>query len=345
MSKWLDFTAADVARVVVGPPLGPLAETLLALSAVRQSRAERGGRDAPRATASAERAAALASFLWLSPSVAFDLFSLVGPAADLRTGRDALFDAPGEVVAHEAQYWVDLRREARSRRLLLPTAPLEPPGLAGLRQGSRASRQLLLAALTTVYERNLEGRWDVIGQHLAAEHRRLTRQLAHAGVEGLFNALGPDSRWVDGALELARAGIGGCTTRHALGGRGLVVRPSYFGLQPQFYVPTDDTAPLLLIAPGPPGQATRPTSGGHRPPPPESLLGRTRTAALAVIADEPCSTSQLALRLNISISGASQHASVLRSAGLVATARVGTNVLHSVTDLGQELSERLRCGT
>ena len=66
------------------------------------------------------------------------------------------------------------------------------------------------------------------------------------------------------------------------------------------------------------------------------LLGRTRSAALDSIADG-CGTGELARRLQISPAAASQHATVLRRAGLITTQRTGRSVAHALTALGSAL--------
>jgi DNA-binding transcriptional ArsR family regulator len=50
-----------------------------------------------------------------------------------------------------------------------------------------------------------------------------------------------------------------------------------------------------------------------------------------------CTTSELARRVGVSLASASQHASVLREAGLVHTLRQGGAVLHTLTPLGAAL--------
>jgi DNA-binding transcriptional ArsR family regulator len=67
-----------------------------------------------------------------------------------------------------------------------------------------------------------------------------------------------------------------------------------------------------------------------------ALVGRNRAAALGAIADG-CTTTELAERVGISLAAASQHASVLRGAGLIASRRQGSAVLHVLTPLGAEL--------
>ena len=69
-------------------------------------------------------------------------------------------------------------------------------------------------------------------------------------------------------------------------------------------------------------------------------MGRNRAAVLSAIA-HGCTTTELAGRVGISLTAASQHASVLRNAGLITTRRQGSAVLHVLTPLGIEL---LRAG-
>jgi DNA-binding transcriptional ArsR family regulator len=66
-----------------------------------------------------------------------------------------------------------------------------------------------------------------------------------------------------------------------------------------------------------------------------ALLGNTRAAVLNVIAEHPgCSTKELAALAGISPPSASEHATVLRRAGLIHTRRHRNVALHSATHLG-----------
>ncbi|QLY32276.1 ArsR/SmtB family transcription factor [Nocardia huaxiensis] len=64
-----------------------------------------------------------------------------------------------------------------------------------------------------------------------------------------------------------------------------------------------------------------------------ALLGATRAAVLEAIADGG-STTEVALRLGVSPSSASEHAAVLRRAGLVISVRARNQVRHHLTPLG-----------
>jgi DNA-binding transcriptional ArsR family regulator len=58
---------------------------------------------------------------------------------------------------------------------------------------------------------------------------------------------------------------------------------------------------------------------------------------LYAIAERPLSTTEVARQLRISLSSASEHATVLREATLVTTQRSGNLSLHSITSLGVAL--------
>ena len=166
----------------------------------------------------------------------------------------------------------------------------------------------------------------------------LEERLLGGGVEGLLDSLGDQVRWTGQALELPRAGVF-CDSTHRLNGRGLRVVPSYFAVEPQLYWPHDTGAPVLLLVPmqrRAPLDADRAVTRSDG-----QLLGRTRTAVLAEVSRGPRTTTELGVALDISISNASQHASILREAGLITSIRDGGRVVHRISALGKELLRHL----
>ena len=130
-----------------------------------------------------------------------------------------------------------------------------------------------------------------------------------------------------------------------LDGRGIALMPSVFvGQAPSLHQNPNDPAavPWLVLPPG--GDRMEQRHLWNHPRPPgvalAALVGRNRAAVLRTIADG-CTTTELADRVGISLAAASQHASVLRDAGLITTHRQGSAVLHVLTPLGAEL---LRAG-
>jgi DNA-binding transcriptional ArsR family regulator len=124
-----------------------------------------------------------------------------------------------------------------------------------------------------------------------------------------------------------------------LGGRGLALIPSVFiGRDPSLHEnPNDeDEMPRLVLPAADAGRAwiwERRRSPGAAL---AALVGRNRAAVLASVADG-CTTTELARRAGVSLAAASQHAAVLRGAGLIASRRQGSAVVHVLTPLGAEL--------
>src|SRR5207253_1736591 len=69
-----------------------------------------------------------------------------------------------------------------------------------------------------------------------------------------------------------------------------------------------------------------------------ALIGPTRAKILAATANAGgTTTTDLARRVGVSVSSASEHAAVLRNAGLLVTTRIGGAVHHTTTALGEQL--------
>lgn len=165
------------------------------------------------------------------------------------------------------------------------------------------------------------------------------------GVESLLMSLHPAAHWKPPVLEVASE-----VDRDVhLGGRGLLLSPALF---------LDDRVCVLIEAKRDLGQPVlafpvRFPSIDDRFTGPENetldehalgaLVGHTRAAALQALADS-CTTGELSDRLGISLAGASKHATVLREAGLVTTARHRNTALHTLTPLGIALLRKLHHG-
>jgi DNA-binding transcriptional ArsR family regulator len=72
------------------------------------------------------------------------------------------------------------------------------------------------------------------------------------------------------------------------------------------------------------------------------LFGRTRALVLRTLCDSNRTTGEIARSLDISMASASEHASLLRAAGLVASERYGNTVEHWLTPLGLDFLHRSR---
>lgn len=226
------------------------------------------------------------------------------------------------------------RRQAAAclpRRAFTPPAG-SPPGDPEIPAGTRLTGD---GFLPEVWRRAVAPYWDRLVGQLEAECDARGRIAMAGGVQQLLATLHPRIRWRNPVLTVP----GGPDEDVHLDGRGLVLCPSVFlSHRPGMVVrprPNDERVLLVFEVPLDPRVAERIWGA---PPRPQSaslnaLVGRTRAAALRVLR-VGCTTSQLADRLGISAAGASQHASVLREAGLITTRRFRNTVLHTVTPLG-----------
>ncbi|GAA1686298.1 winged helix-turn-helix domain-containing protein [Fodinicola feengrottensis] len=157
------------------------------------------------------------------------------------------------------------------------------------------------------------------------------RALLDGGAEALLESLVPMAHWRPPVLEVEYP----LDQDLQLGGRGLLLVPSVFCWH---YAVTllDPSLPPTLVYP-----VEQETGLDARVPSGEdalaALVGSTRGEVLRHLDETGCSTSELARRLGISLASASQHASVLRRAGLIVSRRAGNTMLHSRTPLGTAL--------
>ncbi|WIM99633.1 winged helix-turn-helix domain-containing protein [Actinoplanes oblitus] len=328
----IHFTVADAmkVRVVV---LGPLAELQLSLH-----RLQRPGHPS---WFDSWRAPTVAGVRALSPDVAdlarylapaaglVDLFTLVGPADEHTEAVDRLCRAPAGPLRHEFGF--------------APEVAGVPAGWIGdFAHGDRAARERLTSALDEYHALAIRPYWQRIRAVLDNERATRVDVMATHGLDAMLAGMAPTLHWrapvleVPGYLGVNRQGAGTVTDVH-LRGRGLVLAPSLFSnADPGLFTPWNDEPAVLLYPVSLDPRAAmrlwhRPGETGERAL--AGLLGGTRAAALRVIAGG-CTTSELAQRIGISPGGASQHATVLREAGLVVSHRHRNTVRHTLTDLG-----------
>lgn len=325
------FSADDLARTRVATTWGPWAETVLCFGALSERRPAapfRPWREQIRPVLNVRRAE-LGRYLRPMPGLVVDLLTLVGEVESFERGVDLLAARPA----------ADLRTE-------LAAFPRErlPGWLSGLDEARPQARDALTQELWRTHDQLVAPYWTSMLDHLAAERARLGRLLSDHGVEHLLERLHPGIRWRPPILEIAKAApwVPEPLDAH-LDGRGLVIVPSVFcGRVPIPLFPLDGGRALLLV-PAPPDIAEAYAMWGGRPAtgdPLAALIGRTRAAVLRSL-DAGTTTTELARRLGISVSGASQHASALRAAGLVSSRRDRNRVLHATTDLGGQLLDRV----
>jgi len=226
----------------------------------------------------------------------------------------------------------------RSDMEILGRARQLPSWAGGLARGDLETLTRLAEALRTYHAVAIEPYLTQIRTSVQIDRSRRTRSLADGGYQQLLADMHPTVRWMGSVIEAEYAGDKVCH----LSGRGLLLVPSFFcfskpislrdtSLPPVLVCPVDGDARFMALNP-----TTRPRPGSREL---AALLGKTRAAVLETIGDG-CTTSEIARRLDVSLATASEHASVLRQAGLVASVRDGNTALHMVTPVGNSLLVR-----
>lgn len=177
----------------------------------------------------------------------------------------------------------------------------------------------------------------------AADRAVRMRQLAAGGIESLLAQASPRwMRWTPPVLEIRM--VNGIDYDMLLEGQGVLLAPSMFRTRPIVVAMAGESQPIVIYPvcnDEPLRRLTAFAPERTSMPAIAALLGHTRAAVLSAIAEHPgCSTKELAALAHIAPASASEHATVLRRAGLVSTVRHRNAAVHSPTDLGIALLNR-----
>ncbi|MGW6690836.1 transcriptional regulator [Streptomyces sp. NPDC054961] len=326
----IHFTAEDLARTRVTATIGVAAEVYYSLELLRENRDLRHYRSWRSAVAGR-----------MGPDTR-PLTSLVparGPGLDLLA---LMGDVPS------LDHAVDNLMHASVSRLRREFAGIDfhPRHLAWARrvsEGERDARRELAEGVRACHRLTVEPFWHEGRSELIALSTRCAGLVLEGGTDLLLRSVcAPLVRWSPPVLEAPYPR----PVEVHLRGRGLLITPTVFAKHSVSFLwdPLDTAQPPRLTVPA----LRRALTGGGPAVPDgsalrnlESLVGRTRAAALRVAA-EGCTTTELARRLNVTAAAASQHATALRKTGLITTTRRGGSVWHLATPLGLAL---LRTGT
>ncbi|MCR6486246.1 winged helix-turn-helix domain-containing protein [Amycolatopsis sp. OK19-0408] len=222
---------------------------------------------------------------------------------------------------------------ASPRRVREEIGRLRPAGASAARwlddlaRGKTAAVRHLCRALHVYFDTLLEPDLPVFGNGVRIACAEGIQRYLREGPEGLLRWLGPATSWRPPVLTVDYP----VDRDLRLGGRGLVLIPSYFGvhhpvaladprLRPVLVFPIDAGARLLA--------ATR--GGGDRV---SALLGPTRATILRS-AVTGGTTTRLAREAGVAPATVSHHTNVLRDAGLITTDRHENLATHVITSLG-----------
>ena len=160
-----------------------------------------------------------------------------------------------------------------------------------------------------------------------------SRQIADGGTRSLFADLHPSVRWSDGELTVECGDTE--ETALELDERGLLLVPSVFVWPKVTFVTAPPWQPTLIYPARGVGMLWS-DEQVRAPGALAKLVGQTRAALLTAL-DSPRSTTELAVLLDMTSGGVSQHLTILREAGLVRGNRVQRMVLYMRSAEGEAL--------
>ncbi|EME99799.1 ArsR family transcriptional regulator [Streptomyces mobaraensis NBRC 13819 = DSM 40847] len=234
----------------------------------------------------------------------------------LETGVEALRATPADRIHDE------LGRLSTVRTL--------PAWIRSLAEGDARAFGKLITALHDYHEAAIAPYWAHIQARIEADRAIRGRALLDGGADALLSSLPPTMRWHAPVLECDYP----VDRDLRLNGRGLLLVPSFFCRGNPVTLRNPDLTPVLVYPARHCAESAPPVQDAPRSL--GKLVGQTRSAVLGSIGGG-CTTSELARRVGVSAASASQHAGVLREAGLVLTLRHGSAVLHTLTPLGAAL--------
>ncbi|RLP85976.1 winged helix-turn-helix domain-containing protein [Micromonospora sp. CV4] len=322
----IHFSGEDILRTRVAPAADPVWELVLSLHLLqgrsRDPLTDNWRRAVSRGLRQDAASDQLRLLFALSPPRGYfpDFLTPYASVDGFEAGLDAVRSTPTE-------------RLHRDLSVLATENPL-PSSAGALARGEAAALRHLSESMEQYRSLAISPYWSRIQSAVAADRSRRARALLDGGMEGLLTSLRPAMRWEDGVLEVRDYPH---SRELHLDGRGLLLVPSFFCAATPVAL-LDPALPPVLVYPVDRLGGLAPADGAG-PAGRESLaalLGRTRAAVLQA-SDDGCTTGEVARRLNISPAAASQHATVLRNAGLLVSHRDRNTVLHTLTPLGRAM--------
>ncbi|MDQ8702924.1 winged helix-turn-helix domain-containing protein [Streptomyces sp. LHD-70] len=311
----MHFSAGDLARTRIADGPDPLWETVLSMQQLHEPRPEplldAWRRRACRRGRSAQRILAP-----LMPKRGYfpDFLTPAAAAGGLEEGIDAVLSTP--------------RRQLRAEVGMLADANALPSWARSLADGETGTLRRFGGALRQYHASVLGPAWPDIAARV--ERDRLHRSGTHSrgDTHAMLRTFAPMLSWQPPVL---------CADYPVdrdvhLEGRGLLLVPSYFCRRTPVALLNETLLPVLVYPARAPRQQQQLTPCRRLAP----LLGHTRAAVLQTL-QEPCTTSELAQFAGVSLSSASEHAAVLRHAGLISSTRERHRVRHTLTPLGMDL--------
>lgn len=310
------FTVEDLLNVTFADEPAPLMELGLAMAAVQHGADSRPDFHRWRGQTLAALPAHAKPLLEIIPPTGSGPLFLDPPLPDVAQGLERVMATPEPFA------------RAELRKVLEPSSKPSPWFQALMTREPRAWN-VLDRALRAAYDSVLRPSWGLVHNGFHSERAWRLQLLASRGVQDLLAGLSPVTRWQGTVLETPDR-----RDREIFPtGRGIRLLPSLFWTGRLLVAPQPD-GPTVLVYPALVSLPRRQAMAAAEPL--ADLLGPTRAQVLSVLT-KPLTTGELARAVRVSASSASEHATVLRKAGLVTTRRAGKAVYHTCTATGLDL--------
>jgi DNA-binding transcriptional ArsR family regulator len=310
------FTPDDLLRVTFADEPAPLMELSLALATLQRNDGAEPELNGWRRQLREELPGLARALLEIVPPAANGPLFLDPPTPDLEHGLDQVMSTPRPFVEAELHKVLDRR-------------PSPSPWTRDLMVHNGRAWQTLHQSLRTAHDSVLRRHWDTLITGFHWERAWRVQQLGRLGVLDMLASWAPQLRWRGTILEVDHPRDFDIVPT----GRGITLLPSMFWTGRPL-IASQPQGPTLLLFPALaclPKMLTAPADN-----PLVALLGFTRANVLSVLTS-PRNTSDIAREVGISKPSASEHATVLRNAGLITTLRDGKAVLHTCTPTGLDL--------
>jgi DNA-binding transcriptional ArsR family regulator len=190
----------------------------------------------------------------------------------------------------------------------------------------------VLTGLRDYWEACFEPYWTRMRTVLEADVVYRGRVMAQAGLAAMFAGIDPHVRLDDTVLRVRlRSDL---SYRTSAAGRGLTLTPSLFSRRAAAPISPEEPPHLMY-----PARGLGTLWETQTTTPPTALLGligRVRAQLLGLL-ETPRSSTELAVRLDVTPSAVNQHLRALRAAGLLISARHGRSILYRRSDLGDRI--------
>jgi len=315
------FSNEDIARTRIAPAPDPFWELVSSIHMLRGQPGDLLFTDWRRSTVAALRRSGVdraSRMLWsLVPTLGYFPDFLTPPlaAGGFDVGLDAIRSTPVSVLRQELGKVVVPSNQGDSVRIL---ASGDVDAMRHLTEGARK-----------YYDTAVSPHWPAVEGAIARDRARSMEAMATGGVEAVLGRLKPWASWSSGELRIPSHQDQSID----LAGRGLLLVPSFFCVNHPMTLFDASLSPVLIhpVSHDGPPFAPRPATTE----PVGALIGSTRAAVLREAAG--ASTLDIARRVGIATASASEHATVLRAAGLIVSHREGNRMLHYLTPLGLAL--------